>query len=84
MDGITAEILKNFNGALSEEISINNGIKQGDISTFMLFNIYLAIVFLVAFYGNFRRYLHKISDIWQCFLMSVGLLSLKKKSLLHR
>ena len=42
----------NFNGNLSEEISINNGVKQGDISAPMLFNIYFAIVFLVAFYEN--------------------------------
>ena len=41
-----------FNGTLYEEISINNGVKQGDIPTPMLFNIYFAIVFLVAFYEN--------------------------------
>ena len=41
-----------FKGTLSEEISINNGVKQGDISAPMLFNIYFAIVFLVAFYEN--------------------------------
>ena len=42
----------NFNGTLSEEISIINGVKQGNISAPMLFNIYFAIVFLVAFYEN--------------------------------
>ena len=41
-----------FNGTLSEEISINNGVKQGDISASMLFSIYFAIVFLVSFYEN--------------------------------
>ena len=41
-----------FNGTLSEEISIDNGVKQGDISAPMLFNIYFALVFLVAFYEN--------------------------------
>ena len=41
-----------LNGTLSEEISINNGVKQGNISAPMLFNIYFAIVFLVAFYEN--------------------------------
>ena len=41
-----------FIGTLSEEISINNGVKQGDISAPMLFNIYFAIVFLVVFYEN--------------------------------
>ena len=41
-----------FNGTLSEEITISNGVKQGDISAPMLFNIYFAIVFLVAFYEN--------------------------------
>ena len=41
-----------FNGTLFEEIYINNGVKQGDISAPMLFNIYFAIVFLIAFYGN--------------------------------
>ena len=42
------------------------GVKQGYISASMLFNIYFAIVFLVAFYENWW-YLHQISDIWQCF-----------------
>ena len=41
-----------FNSTLSEEISINNGVKHGDISAPMLFNIYFAIVFLVAFHEN--------------------------------
>ena len=49
-NGMKARV--SFNGTLSEEISINNGVKQADISTPMLFNIYLAIVFLVAFYEN--------------------------------
>ena len=41
-----------FSGTLSEEISINSWVKQGDISAPMLFNINFAIVFLVAFYEN--------------------------------
>ena len=41
-----------FNASVSEEISINNGVKQGHISVPMLFNIYFGIVFLVAFYEN--------------------------------
>ena len=41
-----------FNGTQSEEISINNGVKQSNISAPMLFNIYFSIVFLVAFYEN--------------------------------
>ena len=49
-NGMKARV--SFNGTLSEEISINNGVKQGDISAPMLFNIYFAIVFLVAFYEN--------------------------------
>ena len=49
-NGMKARI--SFNGTLSEEISINNGVKQGDISAPMLFKIYFAIVFLVAFYEN--------------------------------
>ena len=36
-----------FNGTLS-----TMGVKQSDISAPMLFNIYFAIVFLVAFYEN--------------------------------
>ena len=44
---------------VSFNISINNGVKQSDISAPVLFNIYFAIVFLVAFYEN--------SDIWQYF-----------------
>ena len=50
LNGMNAKV--SFNGTLSEEISINNEVKQGDISAPMLFNIYFAIVFLVAFYGN--------------------------------
>ena len=49
-NGMKARV--SFNGTLSEKISINNGVKQGDISATMLFNIYFAIVFLVAFYEN--------------------------------
>ena len=49
-NGMKARV--SFNGTRSEEISINNGVKQGDISSPMLFNIYFAIVFLVAFYEN--------------------------------
>ena len=49
-NGMKARV--SFNGTLSEEISINNGVKQGDISAPALFNIYFAIVFLVAYYEN--------------------------------
>ena len=49
-NGMKARV--SFNGTLSGEISINNGVKQGDISATMLFNIYFAIVFLIAFYEN--------------------------------
>ena len=49
-NGMKARV--SFNDTLSEEIFINNGVKQGDISALMLFNIYFAIVFLVAFYEN--------------------------------
>ena len=49
-NGMKARV--SFNRTLSEEISINNGVKQGDISAPMLFNIYFAIVFLVAFNEN--------------------------------
>ena len=49
-NGMKARV--SFNGTLYEEISINNGVKQGDISAPMLFNIYFVIVFLVAFYEN--------------------------------
>ena len=49
-NGMKARV--SFNSTLSEEISINNGVKQSDISAPMLFNIYFAIVFLVAFYEN--------------------------------
>ena len=49
-NGMKARV--SFNGILSEEISINNGVKQGDIFAPMLFNIYFAVVFLVAFYEN--------------------------------
>ena len=49
-NGMKARV--SFNGTLSGEISINNGVKQGDISAPMLFNIYFAIFFLVPFYEN--------------------------------
>ena len=49
-NGMKARV--SFNGTLSEEISINNGVKQGDISAPKLFNIYFSLVFLVAFYEN--------------------------------
>ena len=49
-NGMKARV--SFNSTLSEEISINNGVKQGDISAHMLFNICFAIVFLVTFYEN--------------------------------
>ena len=56
-------LFRALHNGTKEEISINNGVKLGDISAPMLFNIYFAIVFLVAFYEN-CRYLHQISDIW--------------------
>ena len=49
-NGMKARV--SFNGTLSEEISINNRVKQSDISASMLFNIYFAEVFLVDFYEN--------------------------------
>ena len=41
-----------FSGALSNKIPVDNGIKQGDLSTPTLFTIYFTIVFPVAFYEN--------------------------------
>ena len=38
-----------FNGQLSEEISIDNGVKQGDIPAPTLFSIYLAVLLTHAF-----------------------------------
>ena len=49
-NGMKARV--SFNGTLSGEISINNGVKLGNVSAPKLFNIYFAIVFLVAFYEN--------------------------------
>ena len=71
-NGMKARV--SFNGTLSEEISINNGVKQGNISAPILFNIYLAIVFLVAFYENsdgiYIRYLTSGSVFNVCKLRS--------------
>ena len=39
----------NFNGSLSEPISIDNGVKQGDIPAPMLFSIYFAMCLVFAF-----------------------------------
>ena len=47
---MTARI--HFNGTHSEPISVENGVKQGDIVAPTLFTIYFAVVFLVAFYEN--------------------------------
>ena len=41
-----------FSGALSDEIPVNNGVKQGDISASTPFTIYFAVVFLVTFNEN--------------------------------
>ena len=49
-DGMKARV--HFNGTLSEPISVENGVKQGDIVALTLFTIYFAVVFLVAFYEN--------------------------------
>ena len=38
-----------FNGQLSEEISIDNGVKQGDIPAPTLFSIYFAVLLMHAF-----------------------------------
>ena len=38
-----------FNGQLSEEISIDNGVKQGDIPAPTLFSIYFAVLLRYAF-----------------------------------
>ena len=78
-NGMKARV--SFDGTLSEEMSINNGVKQGDISAPMLFNIYFAIVFLVAFNDNSTVSTSDIGHI-AVFLMSVDY-SLKEKSLLH-
>ena len=43
-----------FSGALSDQIPVDNGVKQGDISSPMLFIIYLALVFLVVLYFDLR------------------------------
>ena len=57
--GVKARV--SFSGALSDEIPVDNRVKQGDISAPTLFTIYFAVVFfLFAFYekpdGIYIRY----------------------------
>ena len=40
----------NFDGQLSEEISVDNGVKQGDIPAPTLFSIYLSAMLWLAFH----------------------------------
>ena len=49
-DGIKARV--SFSRAPSDKVSVDNRVKQGDISAPMLFIIYFTVVFLVAFYEN--------------------------------
>ena len=49
-DGMQARV--NFNNTLSEEISVENGVKQGDILAPTLFAIFFSVVFLIAFQNN--------------------------------
>ena len=50
----------NFGGSLSEPFSVDNGVKQGDLETLLLFAIYFAVTILCAFKdldeGIFVRY----------------------------
>ena len=50
----------NFNGQLSEELNIDNGVKQGDIPAPTLFSLYLTAVLWYAFHdcdiGVFLRF----------------------------
>ena len=39
-----------LNGALSDEMPVDNWDQQGEISAPTLFNIYIAIVFLLPFF----------------------------------
>ena len=78
-NGMKARV--SFNGTLSEEISINNRVKQGDISAPTLFNIYFAIVFLVAFYENSDGIYIRYRTSGSVF--DVRRLLSQKKSLLH-
>ena len=42
----------NFNCTLSEEIPVENGVKQGDILAPTLFAIFFSVVFIIAFKNN--------------------------------
>ena len=53
-NGMKARV--SFNSTLSAVISVNNGVKQGDISAPMLLNIYFAIVFYENSDGIYIRY----------------------------
>ena len=58
------------NGSLSEEIMIENGVKQGDIQAPTLFSIFFATLLLHAFQdcekGVYLRF--QTSDMVQCLI----------------